>query len=234
MLDQAFEFLKTYKLGDDRKPLEAIDNAIVSTRDDAAARKDLETRLAAALKTDASREAKDYVCRNLMVIGTAASVPALAELLSQADHSHMARFALERIDAPEAAAALRDALPKVNGKLKIGVASSLGARRDAASVPALAGLLTDKDEALACAAATALGNIATADAAKALADAKPSAAAVKQATTDANLMCAEATLAAGKKADAMAIYQALAKSEQPKHVKLAVTRGMLACAGKKD
>ena len=88
-----------------------------------------------------SRAAKDFACRTLTVIGTAASVPALAALLADAELSHMARYALERIPAPEAAAALRDALPKLSGKLKIGVIGSLGVRRDEASVPALAALL---------------------------------------------------------------------------------------------
>ena len=37
-----------------------------------------------------------------------------AALLPEAENSHMARYALERILAPEAAQALRDALPKLN------------------------------------------------------------------------------------------------------------------------
>jgi hypothetical protein len=39
--------------------------------------------------------------------------------------------------------------------------------------------------------------------------------------------------AAGNKAEALALYKLLAKSEI-KHVKLAATRGMLALAGKKE
>ena len=140
MLDQAFEALKTYDWGTDRKALNPIDEAVVATQDDAAARKELETRLAAVLKTDVSRDAKDFVCRKLMVIGTAASVPALAALLPEKEHSHMARYALERIPAAEAAQALRDALPKLSGELKVGVIGSLGVRGDAASVPASGGL----------------------------------------------------------------------------------------------
>ena len=81
----------------------------------------------------------------------------LAALLAEKDHSHMARYALERIGAAEAAAALRDALPKLAGALKVGVIGSLGARRDAASVPLLAGLLGNADTAVACSAALALG-----------------------------------------------------------------------------
>ena len=73
---------------------------MVATHGDAAARKELETRLAAVLDSGGSRAAKDYVCRKLMMIGTAESVPALAALLPDKDLSHMARYALERIPGP--------------------------------------------------------------------------------------------------------------------------------------
>lgn len=233
MLDQAFDALKKLDYGAELKPLEAIDAAIVACQKDAAVQKDLESRLLAVLKSDAPDDARGYVCRKLMVIGTPASVVSLAELLSQEKFSHMARYALERIPAKEAAAALRDSLSKVNGTLKVGVISSLGARRDAESVAALIAQLSDNDEQIVRAAATALGSIATVDAAKALAGIKPSGVA-KSAVIDARLACAEALLASGNKAEALSIYKSFAGSEQPKHIRLAGTRGMLACAGKKE
>ena len=234
MLDQAFEALKSYDWGTDLKVLDPISDAVVATHSDAAARKELENRLAEALKSNVSRDAKDYVCRKLMIVGSAASTPALAALLPDAEHSHMARYALERIQAPEAAQALRDALPKVSNALKVGVIGSLGARRDTASVPALVALLSDADASVARSAAIALGDIGGVEAAKALTAAKPSAAEVKSATTDASLACAEDLLAAGKKMEAMLVYKSLVGEDQPKHIRLAGTRGMLACAGKKD
>ncbi len=234
MLDQAFETLKTYDWGTDRKPLEEIDSAVIASHADEAARKDLENRLAAVLKTDVSRDAKDFACRKLMIIGTAASVPTLASLLSDKDLAHMARFALERIPAPEAAQALREALPQLNGSLKIGVISSLGVRRDAESVSPLAKLLTDSDPAVARAAAFALGDIRNSNAAKALDNVKSASTEVKPAVTDASLFCAEGLLAEGKKAEALAMFKAYVGEEHPKHVRLAATKGMLACAGKND
>ena len=74
----------------------------------------------------------------------------------------------------------------------------------------------------------ALGDIRTPEAAKVLAQAKP-ADEVKSAVTDASLACAESLLSAGKNGDALAIYKGLVASDPPKHVKLAATRGMLAC-----
>jgi HEAT repeat protein len=234
MLDQAFDALKKYDWGVDPKVLAPIDEAVVKTHGDAAARKDLESRLVAVLTSSVTRDAKDYVCRKLMVIGTAASVPTLAKLLADKENSHMARFALERIPAPEAAAALRDALSKVASALKIGIIGSLGSRGDAASVKDLTALVTNGDAAVARAAALALGAIRSGDAAKAVADAKPAHEDANAAVIDARLACAEALLAEGKKAEAIALYRSLAGENQPKHVRLAATRGMLASAGKKE
>ena len=234
-LENAFTALKSLEPGQDLKVLKPLDDAVIAAHDDAAVRKDLETKLAAVLKTDASRTAKDYVCRKLMVVGTAESVPALAALLADKDNSHMARYALERIPASEAAKALQDALPKVSGVLKVGVIGSLGARRDAASVPALAALLNDEDKAIACAAACALGDIGNAEAAKVLVEsAKKSPEGVKQAVADGSLACAERLLADGKKAEAMQVYKAFTGENQPKHVRLAATRGLLSVAEKKN
>jgi thioredoxin-like negative regulator of GroEL len=145
----------------------------------------------------------------------------------------MGRYALASIPAPEAAAALREGLSKVSGELKIGLISSLGDRGDNESVSALAALLGDEDTAVATAAAHALGAIRSPEAAQALSHAKPAAAA-QPAVTDASLACAEALLAAGKNAEALAIYKQFAGGAQPKHVRLAATRGMLACAAKKE
>ena len=114
----------------------------------------------------------------------------------------------------------------------MGVIGSLGVRRDAASVPLLAALLGDADLAVARAAAFALGDIRTPEAAQALAKGKSTRAEANLAATDASLACAEQLLADGKRAEALAVYKRFVGDDQPKHVRLAATRGMLACAGK--
>jgi HEAT repeat protein len=234
-VDKAFETLKTYDWGADRNALNPIDEAVIATRGDAAARKDLEARLIDVLKSDASRSAKDFVFRTLKTMGTAESVPTLAASLPDKDLSHMARYALERIPAPEAGAALRAALPKLSGALKIGVIGSLGVRRDADSVVALAGCLGDADNSIAAKAAQALGTVGNAQAGKALGERlKKAPDDLKPAITDACLVCAEQLLADGKKAEAMLLYKSLSGEDQPKHVRLAATRGLLMAAGKKE
>lgn len=230
MLDKAFEILQTYDWGDDRVSLNPIDEAIVATQHHAAGRRNLETRMIGILESDATRNGKDFVCRKLKVIGTKRSVPALAAMLSDANHSHMARYALESMPNAAAGAALLEALPMLTGKLKLGVMGSLGARQDKKSVPPLAALLGDDDAMVATSAAQALAAIRTAAAARALAHAKPNPDAA-DAVTDASLACAESLLAAGDKGAALTIYKRLSKGELAKHEKLAVSRGMLACAG---
>ena len=232
-LDAPFAALAAFDWGGDVKPLAVIDAAVVAAHADAGLKAELEKRLAAALGSQASRAAKQYACRKLSLIGTAASVPALAALLGDKDLSHMARFALERYAAPEATDMLRKALGSVEGDLKIGMLSSLAAKRDAASVPAVAALVTG-DSAVAVAAAEALGIIAGPEAAAALANAKASGAAA-EAVIDARLACAEAFVKAGRKADARGIYEAISKAvgdapttHRGRAVRMACQKGLFA------
>lgn len=231
MLDKAFETLQTYDWGDDRNVLDPIDEAIVATQGDKAGRQDLEDRMIAVLKGDGTRNGKDFVCRKLKVMGTTASVPVLAAMLSHENHSHMARYALESMPNSDAGKALLASLPQLTGKLKVGVIGSLGVRQDNDSVPALASLLGDDDSVVANAAAHALGAVRTSDAAQALAVAKANPSA-SQAVVNASLACAESLLASDDRIGALAIYKRLAKGDPAQHIKLAATRGMLACASK--
>jgi HEAT repeat protein len=228
MLDQAFEALKTYDWGVDPKVLSPIPAAIVSTHGDAGARKELETRLAAVLTSDVPRAGKDAVCRALRTIGTAVSVPPLAELLKDENLSHMARYALQVIPAPEAAQALLAALPKAPAKIKIGITSSLGARRKDVPAAPFASMLADKDPAIARAAALALGALGSPEAAKALSSAKATDGTTKAAIADSLLECAENLLAAGSKADAKAAYEKILASKPSEVVKVAATLGIAA------
>ena len=231
MLDQAFEALKTYDWGQDRNVLKPIDEAVVAAHGDDAGRSELESRLIDVLKTEVSFDAKQFVCRQLMRIGTAASVPTLADLLPDPQLSHMARYALERIPGAEAGNALRDALSKVEDDQKIGVIASLGVRGEADSVVPLQALLSDNSPAVARATAHALGAIRGSDAAQALSSAEPTAE-TKSTFADATLACAESLLAEGNRIAALTIYKRLLGSDPQQHVRVAATRGMLACAGK--
>ena len=105
---------------------------------------------------------------------------------------------------------------------------------DAASVAALARELANQDQAVAAAAARSLGKIATADAAKALAAARTKAKGdVRFRITDSYLLCADNLLRQGKTKEALAIYAALNKPDEPKAIRLAAAQGLLNAVGKK-
>jgi len=233
-VDAALKALKTYDWGANRKTLNPIDYAIIATHSDAPGRKKLEKALVDALAGGISRSAQDYVCRKLKLIGTAQSIKALAALLPNEKTSHIARFALGRIPDDKAVDALRDALPKVAKKLKPGIIGTLGTRRDKKSAAAISKLAGDSDMSVAKAAVHALALIGTSSAAKALtALAKKAPACMKMPVADACLICAEQLLADGQKSAAIAMYKGLKGDDQPKHVKVAATKGMLTAATKK-
>ena len=232
-VDKALETLKTYDWGADPETLKPIDQAIVATHGDAAARKALEKKLVDALTSGISRSAQDYVCRKLRIVGTTQSVRALAALLPVEETSHIARYALERIPNEKATEAMRDALPRVSSKLKSGLIGSLGVRRDEKSIMVISKLLSDSDIQVARAAAQSLGLIGTSAAAKELSKfAKKAPANMKIPVADACMVCAEQLLANGEKAEAVALYNEFKGDDQPSHVKAAAMKGILTAATK--
>jgi len=159
-------------------------------------------------------------------------VPALAALLLDERLSDMARYALQRIEDPSALAAMRASLPKAKGNQKIGLINSLGERGDTQALDAIVAALEDPNQAVAIAAARALGKIGGAKAAEALGKLLPKAQGELAAVvTDAYLACADGLLAAGQRAEALAIYQRLYKPDRPKHTRLAALRGLVAAEG---
>ena len=191
-----------------------------------------EAELLAVLRSDATLQEKSAACRQLARIATKEAVPTLAALLGDEKLSHMARYALEPIRDPSVDDALRDALGKVQGQPRLGVIGSLGARRDAKAVDALAGLLKQADTAQA--AARALGNIGTLAAAKALEDALPDVSGGNQtAISEGLLRCAEALAADGQSAASKAIYDHLrGLADAPPQVRAAALRGAILARGK--
>ena len=166
-----FQKIVTYTVEQSRKDCAAVEAEVrKATPPEYPA---LEARLLAVLKSpDATGDCKNFVCRQLATAGSPVCVPAVAPLLLDEKTSHMARFALEPNLSPAAGAALRAALPQVKGKLLVGVISSIGVRRDAQAVEALAALVVSDDSAVAMAAIAAIGNIGVGDAIKALEGAK--------------------------------------------------------------
>ncbi|NBV46975.1 MAG: PBS lyase [Planctomycetia bacterium] len=188
---------------------------------------------AAAPEGDKSAEGnKALACKMLAIHGSADAVPDLAALLANERLSSWARIALEAIPDPAAGAALRDAAAKLTGRQLVGVIHSLGVRRDAAAVAMLATKLDDGEAAVASAAAYALGMVGDGPATAALRRALPRAQGpARSAVAEGLVHCAERLLAAGKAADATAIYDEVRTADVPRQRKIEATRGAILARG---
>ena len=188
----------------------------------------IERLLLPLLSAESNRAVKDFVCRELGVIGTGASVPALTALLDSLDTEHMARYALERIpDAAVDTALLRKLAQASESKSKIGLISSLGKRRSKDAVAPLGRIAAASDKPAAQAAGQSLGGIGTPQAGTALRGLGASFASDLQPyRLDAMVVCADNLLADGNAAQAMILYEELYKTDYPSLIRVAALTGM--------
>ncbi len=218
-----------YDYGQSRARLTELDNFIRSSRSSPETLLRLEKSFSEILSSQSTTLAgKQYVCEHLSTMGTRASVPVLAKMLNNAETVEMSRFALERIPHEAALEALRKALPKATGKTQVGIITSLGHRRDAKSVALRVVLIKSTDAMIAHAALAALGEIANAEAAEALRQAKQNASGELLARIlAAQLRCAEAFAASGDKPQALRIYIESNVSNNPAPIRFAALRGQI-------
>jgi type 1 glutamine amidotransferase len=225
--------VKTYDWGQSRLVLTEVSEAVKKAHGNKAELAKVEKALLGVLDSDATRAGKQFVCRELSIIGTGQSVPTLAKMLAGEETSDMARYALERIPGSAVDEALRGSLRKAEGNVKIGIINSLGQRRDKGSVRNLRRILGRPNQEAATAAAAALGRIADSQAAEALAEAKNKAEGkLLSVVLDAYLKCADQLVADGNKIKAMGIYKELQAEGMPKPIRTAALTGMINAAKK--
>ena len=210
--------------------LRLIEQTVFDAVKDAKRRRAVEGRLLATLAAAKTFEAKSFLCRQLRTIGTARSIPQLEAMLTDPQLSHMARYALARMEDPAAVAALHRTLGKTSGKCQVGIIYSLAARRCRKAVGDLVKLMGSSDAAVAAAASRAVGRIGGDEAVKAL---EAASAVDRRLIDDALLMCAEGFLRDGRKADAARIYTRLYSTKQPKHVRIGALAGLAAAQGER-
>jgi type 1 glutamine amidotransferase len=231
-MDELLEKVKTYDWGQSRLPLTEVSDNIKKAYGKPAELKSIEKSLVGVLESDATYAGKQFVCRQLSIIGTEQSVPALSKMLTDEKLSDMARYALERMPGDAVNEALRAALAKTSGKTKVGIINSLGERRDSKAASALDKLLSDSDDMVVEAAASALGKIAGPQATEALAKAKDKVSdKLKLVVLDAYLKCADQLAAEGRTKEARAIYQELYDTDMPAVIRTAALRGMVSVTG---
>jgi HEAT repeat protein len=167
---------------------------------------------------------KGIACKKLAFVGGKDAVQPMAALLGHPQLSCYARFGLEPNPDPSVDDALRAALPKLNGRLKIGVITSIGVRKDAKALDLLTGLIDDSDAEVAGAAAASVGMIGGMQASRVLQTAlgrtRPPVLAVAARAT---LLCAEG-LVATHRTRAMELYTHLTGEMMPRPVRMAAIR----------
>lgn len=175
---------------------------------------------------------KAIACKQLAIYGSKAAVPELAKLLPNKELSSWARIALEAIPDPSADAALIEATKTVKGELLVGIVNSIGVRRSADAIEALAECINDSDSPVACAAAVSLGKIGGESAIHALHQAYDSASPeLRSAIAEGGIRIAERLLADGEKERAAAIYDLIRSADVPKQRVLEATRGAIIARG---
>jgi HEAT repeat protein len=231
-LDEPFQKALGFKLGGDSGPLNAVSDLARQSVGKPKERAHVEEQLLAILQSPkATEDAKDFACRQLVVVGTETCVPVLAGLLTDEGMSHMARYALARIEAESAGAALREALGKAKGRPLLGIIGSLGDRQDKKAIPALTKLAGHDDADVAKTAVAALGKIDGEEVLPTIEKASKSGTAeVAAVALDARLRIAANLLDQGKAEQARAIYADVQDSAKAIHVRTAALRGLVLSA----
>ncbi|MGQ9636090.1 MAG: HEAT repeat domain-containing protein, partial [Bryobacteraceae bacterium] len=225
-LDAIFTQVAEYQAGGDRSALAKLDEWLRQVTTLPGLRAEIERRLIRLIRGKATPAGIEEACRRLSLIGTEASVPALARLLAAPATAEMARYALERIPGQAASQALRNALIRAEGDLKISLINSLGARRDAAAVSVLQSLAQGAEQAASAAALAALAEIGTSAACRALDRIAPPAGALEGHLWDARLRCAEQMAGSGSRRAAYDAYVRIHGTASSRLVRAAALRAM--------
>ncbi|MEM7230765.1 MAG: HEAT repeat domain-containing protein [Planctomycetota bacterium] len=183
-------------------------------------------QLIEVLKSDKGVFEKAKACQRLAVVGTVDAVPVLANLLGDAKLAHYARFGLEPMPYEAVDEALRGALGKLDGNLRIGVINSIGARGDAKSQDALISLFGSRDKNLTAAAAAAVARIGTpkgAHALRLLVTSRGKEIGIRLG--EAAIVCAEQLDKAGQSAEAVKTFASVRNSGLAAHIRAAALRG---------
>jgi len=168
---------------------------------------------------DATMEQKANACDELGRVGTADSVPVLADLLADKHLHDYARDALERIPDPAAGKALVNALSELKGAQLTGVIITLGDRAAAPAVPALSKLARKKGTGpqVRAAALTSLAQIGDDQSMNTV------LSVLENGDAQAKSAAAQATLAAAARLEraALRLKQKVAAADIAEHLKAA-------------
>ena len=224
--------IKNYEPTQRRETLSEVASMVRSVGDTPSERKQFAAAIASLLDAETSYACKDFICRQLAIIGGESEVASLSRLLVEEKYSDMARYALERIGGEKTCAAMRDALAKTSGKTQAGIINSLAVLGDKRAVPSLAVLANGAGAANASAAIAALGKIGGSNAEKVLkkltltTNGKSS-----DPVYDAYLVSADKLVVENKRSRALAIYNHVFAESASRPIRALALRGVVAASG---
>jgi HEAT repeat protein len=180
--------------------------------------------LALVKDADSTVFQKAIACKKLAFVGGKEAVQPMAALLSHPQLGCYARFGLEPNPDPSVDDALRTALPKLKGRLQAGVITTIGVRKDAKALDALAKLIDDSDAEVAGAASASVGMIGGLQASRVLRAALDrTKVPVFPVVARAALLCAEGLMTSDR-THALELYGHLSGSTMPEPVRRAALR----------
>lgn len=225
-LDQSIAALKAYKFGDSRTGIVPLEELALKAQNDGPLRVQLEEQFIDVLKSDASAEAKRFVCRQLAAMGTAKSVDTLAGLIADEQLADYALRALVSIPDKASIDALVKAIAEGPQTQKVNIINAIARTKSQDAVAPLVALMADTDQALAQAATAALGSIGGKGCGELLKALKAANGAGGTVLADACLQCAQ-WAKPSQKGEALEIYTALYNPGQPGYVRAAALSGMV-------
>ena len=226
--DQMFDDISTYEIGQDRSKLSEFSSLIDTLSQSEEKRLLAENDLLDFLTTDATFDSKQFVCRELRIIGTEKSVPTLTEMLLDEKTTDIARYALEDIPGEAVDKALIELLPNATKKVQLGIMNTLAVRKSASSVSTISALLKSTDDDISTTAASALGQIGNEECIKVLTPYLNSKNKVlRNSVLDSYLLCVDELVTQNKMKEANKFYTDLHNQDIPFIIKQATLVGII-------
>lgn len=159
-IKNALAYLKTYKFGMNREPLEPIIEAITTTQNNPNKQEKLSKQLIEILP-QCSIDGKRFIARQLVVIATPSVISGIEPLLKDKETIDLGCRILEQIPGKKATQALLNALKRdgMTEDDKVGIINSLGRRKDNLAIGELSKYLDDSSSKVQNSAIIAFGSI---------------------------------------------------------------------------
>ena len=223
--------LSTYRFGSDRAVLEAIEKVVQESRTSDTRRVETARALGSVLSSDTSFDAKQFACRQLVLIATEEQAPQLAAQLKDDQLASAALLALARIPGGAVDTELIKAMAESSGRTLVGVMDTLAERGSGRAAPAIAKQLNSTDPAVHEGAARALGKLGDLHALAALRAAFERGSTERRPVIARALLAAAARIGMNDRERARSVYELLDRQPVDTAVASGALRGLVLSGG---